>query len=147
MSFAVIRLAAFPPAFEALRASAEAEGFGFLTRLAVKWRGDRYGDDRLATVRAAFDGDEIIAVGAQTCDEYDPSPDHRRIRHFYVHPGRRRVGCGRALAAALMDDAFALAPRLHLRATHEVSQAFWDAVGFRRAERPDRSHEMMRPSA
>src|SRR5512147_953915 len=101
MTFAIAQIAALPAGFERLRASAEAEGFAFLTRLATRWHGGRYEDDTLATVSVVLEGNELIAIGAQTFDEYDPAPQNRRIRHFYVHPSRRRSGCGRALAGAL----------------------------------------------
>lgn len=134
-----------PAAFAPLRAQAEAEGFHFLDRLAQRWRNGAYDGDARASVRAVFDGDALIAVGAQTEDEYDPHPEHRRIRHFYVAPTYRRHGVGRRLAQSLTNDAFALAPRLHLRATHVLSVAFWDAMGFERVARPDRTHAKVRP--
>ena len=102
-------------------------------------------DDALATVWGAFAGDALIAIGAQTHDEYDPSPLHRRIRHFFVHPDHRRGGVGRALAARLIEDAHAVAPRLHLRATRAHSAAFWDSVGFARLTKGEnRTHVLVR---
>ncbi|MBY0564872.1 MAG: GNAT family N-acetyltransferase [Hyphomonadaceae bacterium] len=145
MTYRVLQLDRMPPGFEALCDAAESEGYGFLTRLSARWRERRYDDDPLATLRTALDGDALIAIGAQTYDEYDPSPLHRRIRHFYVAPHKRRGGVGRALATALIADAFARAPRLHLRATHALSTAFWDAMGFVRVDRQDRSHQLIRP--
>lgn len=132
-------------AFAALRATAEREGFNFLHRLGARWDGARYMNDDQASVWAAWSGATMAAIGAQTFDEYDPSPLHRRIRHFYVLPEARRHGVGRALAGKLIADAHALAPLLHLRATHALSTAFWDSVGFARVtERADRSHVLVR---
>lgn len=136
--------AEMPAGFEALRAAASAEGFGFLDRLAVHWRAGAYDGDARACVLGAWLGDELAAIGAQTPDDYDPHPQHRRLRHFYVAPQWRHSGVGRALAAALTADAFSVAPRLHLRATHAVSMVFWDAMGFVRVARPDRTHEKVR---
>ena len=133
--------AELPAAFEPLRAAASAEGFGFLDRLALRWRAGAYDRDVRACVLGAWIGDEFVAVGAQTVDEYDPHPAHRRLRHFYVAPQQRRSGVGRALASALTAEAFAVAPRLHLRATHAVSMAFWDALGFARVSHLSRTHE------
>ena len=94
---------------------------------------------------AVFSDGALTAIGAQTFDEYDPSPDHRRIRHFYVAPASRRAGVGRALAGALIQEALHLAPYVHLRATHAVSTAFWDAMGFARTpDRADRTHRLAR---
>jgi GNAT superfamily N-acetyltransferase len=145
MSFELRRLGRLPADFPALADMAKQEGFDFVSRLGARWDGARYADDALATVWGAFAGDDLIAIGAQTCDEYDPSPRHRRIRHFYVRAEHRRGGVGRALAAKLIEDAHALAPFLHLRATRAHSAAFWESVGFSRAEgREDRTHVLVR---
>ena len=135
----IVRLdAELPESFAALQTRAKAEDYGFLDRLAKNWRNGRYLDDESASVFGVFGvfgESDLIAVGAQTYDEYDPSPDHRRLRHFYVHPDVRRNGVGRTLAGALIQEAFQLAPLLHLRATHALSTAFWDAMGFERVDR------------
>lgn len=145
MTFAIADLrAGLPPHFERLRDAARAEGYTFLDRLAARWRNGAYLDDDKASALSVVAGDEALAIGAQTYDEYDPHPDHRRIRHFYVLPYARRHGVGRLLADALTAQAFSVAPRLHLRATHALSIAFWDAMGFARVDRTDRSHEKVR---
>jgi GNAT superfamily N-acetyltransferase len=142
----VVRVADdLPDGFAGLASTARAEGYNFLDRLHARWKRGAYGEDDDATVFAVFGDDRPIAIGAQTFDEYDPSPDHRRIRHFYVHPEARRIGVGRTLAGALIQEAFQIAPLLHLRATHALSTAFWDAMGFERVDRPDRSHRLVRP--
>lgn len=134
-----------PTAFAPLRVRASAEGFSFLDRLALRWRAGAYDGDARVGVLGAWIGGELAAIGAQTPDEYDPHPQHRRLRHFYVAPQWRRSGVGRALAGALTAEAFAIAPRLHLRATHARSVAFWDALGFARVLHPNRTHEKVRP--
>ncbi len=145
MSLELRRLGPMPADFPALADAALREGYDFVHRLGARWDGARYMDDTLATVWGAFAHGALIAIGAQTYDEYDPSPQHRRIRHFYVHPDNRRGGVGRALAAKLIEDAHKLAPLLHLRATHALSTAFWDGVGFTRVDRrEDRTHVMVR---
>ncbi len=146
MSFAPTKIGLMPASFTALREAAEREGYDFLRRLGDRWDGERYLNDDLATVWGVLAGSKLVAIGAQTYDEYDPSPLHRRIRHFYVQPDRRRGGAGRALAHCLIVDAHALAPLLHLRATHALSTAFWDSVGFARVVgREDRTHVLARP--
>lgn len=144
MSFALTPIVSLPAGFAALAVASQREGYDFLKRLAARWNDGAYDDDELASVWAAEEGGVLIAIGAQTYDEYDPCPLHRRLRHFYVRPDMRRSGVGRALAQQLILDAFELAPRLHVRATHEGSHAFWDAMGFVRVTREDRSHEMVR---
>jgi GNAT superfamily N-acetyltransferase len=145
MSFALTKIGILPAGFAALTAAAEREHFRFLQRLETCWRGASYEEDELASVWAAEDCGVLIAIGAQTYDEYDPSPLHRRVRHFYVRPDMRRSGIGRALAQQLMLDAFELAPRLHVRAPHPPSRAFWEALGFTPVTgREDRTHELVR---
>ena len=144
MEIRVARLNELPPGFETMSAAADREGFAFVGRVARRWRSGAYLDDSCATLQAAWVGGELAAIGAQSYDEYDPSPAHRRLRHFYVSPQWRRIGVGRVVAEALIEDAFALAPRLHLRATRPLSAAFWDAMGFKRVERADRTHEKVR---
>jgi GNAT superfamily N-acetyltransferase len=134
-----------PMGFETLAAFARAEGYDFLNRLQMRWRDNAYLEDEDACVLAAYADGVLAAIGAQTFDEYDPSPAHRRLRHFYVSPQQRRAGVGRTLAGALIHEALDLAPVLHLRATHDASTAFWDAMGFERvADRKDRTHRMTR---
>jgi len=148
MTVIITRVGAqLPVGFEDLRQASVAEDFEFLNRLEKKWRDGRYDDDRLATVRIAYSEGGTLGVGAQTHDEYDLAPDHRRMRHFYVSPSARRGGVGRRLAHALIEDAFACGARLRLRATHAVSTAFWDAMGFARIEADRSTHEMWRARA
>lgn len=141
----IVRLdAELPESFATLNDCAKIEGYGFLDRLAKNWQGGAYLGDTDASVFGVFGLGDLVAIGAQTADEYDSSPDHRRLRHFYVHPDARRNGIGRNLAGTLIQEAFQLAPYLHLRATHDLSRAFWDAMGFERVDRPDRSHRLVR---
>src|SRR5262245_53548609 len=114
MSFVLTRIGALPDDFAALREAAEREDFHFLGRLAERWDGARYDGDELTSLWGARADAALVAIGAQTHDEYDPSPLHRRMRHFYVRPEQRRGGIGRAVAQQLITDAHALAPRLHL---------------------------------
>jgi len=145
MTLALTQITALPAGFADLHSAAEREDFRFVGRLGERWDGAAYDGDPLATVWGALSGDALVAIGAQTRDEYDPSPLHRRIRHFYVRPDMRRTGLGRSLAMKLIEDAHRLAPRLHLRATPPHSIAFWDAVGFARVVgREDRTHELVR---
>jgi GNAT superfamily N-acetyltransferase len=113
MKLALVRIEDdLPAGFAALRAAAVSEGFGFLNRLGDRWRRGAY-DGNAASLMAVYAEGELGAIGAQTSDEYDPDPGHRRIRHFYVRPDLRRAGIGRRLAGALEADAFSLATRLH----------------------------------
>ena len=150
MTVQIVRCGAtLPDDIDILIGAAHAEGFGFVERLRTRWTNGAYDDgenplDTNATAFAGFVDGDLKAIGAQTLDSLEPSPGHRRIRHVYVHPDARRAGVGRTLASALIHEGFTHAPRLHLRATHALSTAFWDAMGFARVEHPTRTHVLMR---
>ncbi|UZF91355.1 GNAT family N-acetyltransferase [Bosea sp. NBC_00550] len=121
-----------PDDFEALRHEAGAESYRFVEGLREEWLAGRYdgGDDRFA-VFAAFHEGELAGIGAVTPDPYDAEPDLLRVRHVYVRPLHRGAGIGRILAAALIQQGLALAPRLSLRAADPRAAAFWETKGFR----------------
>ncbi len=132
----IVRIvAALPDGFDDLRRQADGEGYGFLDRLSDEFaRGDYAGGADLPVLFAAFSGGELAAVGGITADPYDPAADLARLRHVYVAPDFRRGGVGRALASALVQQGFALAARLSLRAADEGAAGFWEAAGFSRDE-------------
>lgn len=128
----IVRLTdALPDDFGALRNEASAESYGFIEGLREEWLAGRYDgqDDRFAAFVAFHEG-ELAGIGALTPDPYDPEPDILRVRHVYVRPLHRGAGVGRTLAAALIQQGLALAPRLSLRAADRHSVAFWEANGF-----------------
>ncbi|WP_083533593.1 GNAT family N-acetyltransferase [Bosea sp. WAO] len=128
----IVRLSeALPDDLPVLQAEAAAEGYRFVEGILEEWDAGRYegGDDRNALFALFRDG-MLAAVGAVTPDPYDPAPDLLRIRHVYVRPEHRRGGVGRALASALIQQGFALAPRLSLNAADAGASAFWEAIGF-----------------
>lgn len=129
----IVRLAeSLPDDFEALRHEASAESYRFVEGLREAWLAGHYagGDDRFVTF-AAFQEGELSGIGALTPDPYDPEPDLLRVRHVYVRPLHRGTGIGRVLAAALIQQGLALAPRLSLRAADPRAAAFWEASGFK----------------
>ena len=129
----IVRLAeALPDDFEALRSEASAESYRFIEGLRAEWLAGHYrgADDRFAAFAAFHDG-ELAGIGALTPDPYDPEPDLLRLRHVYVRPLHRHAGVGRVLAAALVQQGLALAPRLSLHAADPRAAAFWEANGFR----------------
>ena len=150
MSIQIVRCDAdLPDGMDHLIAAAHAEGYCFVARLRARWTNGAYDDgehppDTDASVFAGYVDGDLRAIGAQTLDSLDPDPAHRRMRHVYVHPDARRAGVGRTLASALIHEGFTHAPRLHLRATHALSTAFWDAMGFTRVDHPTRTHLMLR---
>lgn len=131
-SVQIVRLVDHLPGdFEALRSEASAESFAFIEGLREEWLAGRYdgSDDRFA-IFAAFQEGELAGIGAVTPDPYDPAPDLLRVRHVYVRPLHRAAGIGRVLAAALIQQGLALAPRLSLRAAGQRAAAFWEANGL-----------------
>lgn len=128
----IVRLVdSLPDDFEALRSEASAESYRFVEGLREEWLAGRYkGDDDRFAVFAAFQDGELAGIGALTPDPYDPEPDLLRVRHVYVRPLHRSAGVGRVLAAALIQQGLALAPRLSLRAADPRAAAFWEANGF-----------------
>lgn len=143
----IVRLAeSLPDDFEALRHEASAESYRFVEGLREEWLAGHYAgsDDRFAAF-AAFQQGELAGIGALTPDPYDPEPDLLRVRHVYVRPLHRGSGVGRALAAALIQQGLALAPRLSLRAGDLHAAAFWEANGFKHdAGGSRRSHLLTR---
>jgi GNAT superfamily N-acetyltransferase len=139
-------VAALPEGFDDLRRQASAEGYGFLDRLAEDVsRGDYAGEANLPVLFATFSGGDLAAVGGLTADPYDPAPDLARLRHVYVAPAFRGSGVGRSLASAVIQQGFALAGRLSLRAADERAAAFWEAAGFfRDVSGMERTHILAR---
>lgn len=137
---------ALPEGFDDLRRQAGMEGYGFLDRMAEEVSRDDYGGQaELPVLFAALSGGDLAAVGALNADPYDPAPDLVRLRHVYVAPAFRRSGVGRSLATALIQQGFALAERLSLRAADERAAAFWEAAGFSRDENgTERTHILAR---
>lgn len=132
-SLQIVRLSeALPGDFSVLQTEAAAEGYRFVEGILEEWEAGRYeGTDERNTLLAIYREGILAAVGAVTPDPYDPAPDLLRIRHVYVRPGNRRGGVGRSLASALIQQGFALAPRLSLNAADGAASAFWEAMGFR----------------
>jgi GNAT superfamily N-acetyltransferase len=133
LAIQIVRLVdALPDDFAVLREEAAAEGYRFLDGLRDEWAAGDFalGDDRRVAF-AAFAAGGLAGIGAVTPDPYDSAPDLMRIRHVYVRPSQRRSGAGRILAAALVQQVLALAPRLSLNAADARASGFWEAMGFR----------------
>ena len=136
----VDRLGRPPDALDALRREALAEGYAFVERLAAEWAAAPRALGGAWAGFAARIGDRLAGVAALTSDPHDPAPDLMRVRHVYVRPGSRRVGVGRALARALLNESGAPAGRLQLRACDARAARFWGSVGFTPVQDEARPH-------
>jgi len=115
---------------EPLRKQAAQGGFRFLDRLVEDWasgavRFDRSGEQLLG---AFYDG-RLVAVGALSCEPYEPAPRTGRLRRFYVSPECRRRGVATALLTRLLEGADAF-DEIRLRTGSPEAAAFYERAGF-----------------
>lgn len=134
-------LEALPDGFGALRAEAAAEGFRHMDRLAEEWAA---GGEAFVALLAAFDDGELAGIGGLT-REPAPSPEPAlRLRRLYVRPSSRRLGVGRALASALIQEAFDQVALVTVHAGDGAAAAFWEAQGFASVAERAWSHMLRR---
>jgi GNAT superfamily N-acetyltransferase len=133
---------ALPAGFAALRAEARGNGHSMLDTLAGEWasgaaRFDRPGEMLIA----AFSDGELAGIGGVTLEPAISGA--LRMRRFYVALAYRRNGLGRALAAALLDDARRQGCTVTCNAA-AGSEQFWEALGFAPDRRNGRTHLLAR---
>jgi GNAT superfamily N-acetyltransferase len=132
-------LTELPTGFDALRADAQREGHSNMERLATDWAS---GSNRFTAngeaLLAAFVGGELAGVGGMTVDP--TCPEALRLRRFYIRPVYRRLGVGRCLALAMMDQAGQFTDSLVLNAGTELAVRFWEALGFIADRRDGHTH-------
>jgi GNAT superfamily N-acetyltransferase len=135
---------ALPDGLDALRVASRAEGFRHIDRLAEDWASGacRFEQDGEALFAAFADG-ELAGIGGVTRDPDDPAI--MRARRVYVLPHFRGAGAGRALAGAIIEQAFAAAPRISVNTGDRAdSAAFWEHLGFARVEILGITHTLAR---
>jgi GNAT superfamily N-acetyltransferase len=122
-----------PALLAPLLAASEAEGFGFLRRLAREWEsgGGRF-DGPGEVLLGICDGPAWLAVGGLTADPYSPEAGLGRLRHIYVRADVRRSGLGRMLVEALEAHARPRFRALVLRTDTESAARFYETLGYRR---------------
>jgi GNAT superfamily N-acetyltransferase len=133
---------ALPAGLDALRDEARANGHSMLDTLAGEWasgaaRFDRPGEMLIA----AFIDGELAGIGGLTLEP--AMPEALRARRFYVALAHRRQGVGRALAAALLDQARGQERAVTCNAA-AGSERFWEALGFVPDRRDGRTHLLAR---
>lgn len=119
---------ALPAELDALRAEARANGHGMLDTLAAEWASGATRFDRPGEMLvAAFIDGALAGIGGVTLEPAIPGT--LRMRRFYVALAYRRHGVGRALAAALLDEARQQGRAVTCNAA-AGSERFWEALGF-----------------
>ncbi len=127
----VENLKVLPLGFDALLAAAQAEGHGFITRLA---EGFTSGDNRFAAPDEVFaaawlDG-ALAGVGGLNRDPYADDPELGRLRHVYVHPAAPRHGVASALVGHLLAAARGRFRAVRLRTASAEASALYERFGF-----------------
>ncbi|MGI9493250.1 MAG: GNAT family N-acetyltransferase [Geminicoccaceae bacterium] len=125
-----------------LAVEASAEGFQFVDRLISEWKSgairfSKPGEKLLGV----FDREMLIAVGGLNRDPYAWHDHVGRLRHTYVYRRYRRLGVGKKLVTALLEDLDEHFERVRLRTTTTAASRFYEACEFRSSEDADASHE------
>jgi GNAT superfamily N-acetyltransferase len=139
----IVRIHSLPAGFEALRAEAVRQGFGFMDRLVSDWSSgantfSRGGECFLG----AFTGDLLVGVGGLNTDPYLMRADVGRVRHLYVLGDWRHQGVGRALVGRILSEAQGVFGELRLRTDTEEAGAFYVRCGFDAESTPTASHRL-----
>ncbi|MGY6500441.1 MAG: GNAT family N-acetyltransferase [Acidimicrobiales bacterium] len=138
-----------PDGVDGLVAEADAEGVRNVRFLVDRWRDgtarfDGPGEQVLVVVHRSDDA--VVGIGGLTA-----CPDVAgalRMRRFYVHPGHRRHGAARTMAAALIDHGLAHTDTLTCNAqASAAAPPFWESLGFRPVERAGITHVLERSAA
>jgi GNAT superfamily N-acetyltransferase len=114
-------------------AESEAQGLGFVRRLADEWvsganRFDLTGE-ALFAVRDAAD---IVAVGGLNVDPYAADARIGRVRHLYVLTPHRRRGLGARLVTEIIAMARGHFHTLRLSTSNPEAARLYERLGFQR---------------
>lgn len=118
------------------------ENFNFLSRLKNDWliganRFDQTNEE-LCQIRK---GEQIIAIGGINNNPYKEAKNVGRIRHLYVLPQYRRKGIGKKLVLYLIDKYKEKYETITLRTDTEEAAQFYEALGFKKVEAENHTHE------
>lgn len=134
MSVQIVRVEGdLPEDFPALRAQADAEGVRNMGMLAAQWTEPENPFRDPGALFAAFADGGLVGMGGVMPQTVQGRPA-MRMRRLYVAPSARRLGVGRLLAAAMMQQGLQAAGLLISNAlATEAAPVFWEAMGFVRA--------------
>lgn len=133
-----------PDGFDALRAEADAEGHRNMARLAEELA---MGATKFEALLAATLGGELAGIGGMTLEPEPSAEPAIRMRRLYVAPRARLAGVGRALASALIQEAWDQVGLVTVHAGTPGAGRFWEAQAFRPVEDRPWSHELRRDLA
>jgi GNAT superfamily N-acetyltransferase len=132
------------PGLTRLQSEAREEGYNFIETLVEDWASARNRFD--APGEALFGHVEeglLVAVGGLNCDPFAGRPDMGRIRRVYVRQAWRNQGIGRALVAALVDQARTHFRCVRLRAENAEAGRLYERIGFVPIASPDATHILL----
>ena len=126
------------------RMLAEADDGRFLHRLREQWLNgsERYCEPGELLV-GAFDGTELIGVGAISLDPYEPAPGLARLRHVYVRKLRRGQGIGRRVVEHLIEHARGHFRVLRLKTENPDAAALYERLGFACSSEGRETHRLV----
>jgi GNAT superfamily N-acetyltransferase len=140
----IIKIELPVPGIEVLRAEAKGEGYNFIDRLVEEWKS---GANRFSAPGEALCGylneGQLVAVGGLNCDPFARRADVGRIRRVYVRAAWRHRGIGRALVAALVDEARKNFNCVRLRAENPDAARLYESMGFAPTANADATHIML----
>jgi GNAT superfamily N-acetyltransferase len=133
-----------PDGIEALESEARVEAVANVSRLITDWTS---GAERFSKpgelLLAAYEDERLIGVGGLTL-EPDVRLQAMRLRRLYVCKCDRRRGVGRSLAGSLIERGLRHSAILTLNAGVAGAGTFWEALGFRRVDGKQHTHELRR---
>jgi len=129
------------PGIEQLRREARDEGYNFIETLVEEWSSGKNRFDAPGEILCGhLNQGLLVAVGGLTCDPFAASPDIGRLRRIYVRHLWRNQGLGKALVAALIDEARKNFRSVRLRAENAGATRLYERMGFEPIASPDATH-------
>lgn len=131
-----------------LRASARAEGYNFIDRLANEWESGTNRFDAPGEMLCGYIEDGLlVAVGGLNRDPFVHRADVCRIRRVYVRREWRGKGIGAALVRALIEEARRNFACVRLRAENPRAARIYERLGFEPIADPNATHILTFDSA
>jgi ribosomal protein S18 acetylase RimI-like enzyme len=109
----------------------EAEGLGYVRRMADEWAAgvNRFRQPGEALFAARVEG-VLVGVCGLTIDPHAGSPRIGRVRRLYIRTSYRRRGIGRRLVEAVLRAAMGVFDSLRLRTDNPEAARFYEGLGF-----------------